>query len=85
MKAQGYKAKLVWEKPLETGWVKAAAPVIRKSSLGIATNNPALREVLDGLRGSFAGKCEKNGIPKKVWEPVYRDLLSLLKPLGIEI
>jgi hypothetical protein len=83
MKAQGYKAKLVWEKPLETGWVRAMAPVIRKSSLNIAANNPAMKEVLDRLSGTFIRECEKQKIAEKVWRPVYRDLLRLIKPLGI--
>jgi hypothetical protein len=85
MKAKGYQAHLIWEKPLEAGWVKAEAPVIQESSLGIAAGNPAVREVLDGLRGSFIGDCEKRSIPKEVWRPVYRDLQTLLKPLGMEI
>jgi hypothetical protein len=36
MKAQGYKAKLIWEKPLEAGWVRTAVPVIHESSVNIA-------------------------------------------------
>ena len=81
MKAQGYRARLVLEKPLEKGWVRAAAPVIRESSLGIAGNNPAIREVLENLSGTFIFDCEKKKIPKEVWEPVYRDIQVLLKPL----
>ena len=81
MKAQGYRARLVWEKPLDSGWVRAATPVIRESSLGIAENNPAIREVLENLSGTFIFDCEKRKIPKGVWEPVYRDIQVLLKPL----
>jgi hypothetical protein len=84
MKAQGYKAKLVWEKPLETGWVRAAAPVIRESSLNVAANNPAMKEVLGRLSGTFIRECEKQKIAEKVWKPAYKDLLRLIKPLGIE-
>jgi hypothetical protein len=84
MKAQGCKAKLIWEKPLESGWVRAAAPVIRESSLNIAVNNQAMKEVLDGLSDMFIHECERQKIAEKVWKPVYRDLLTLLKPLGIE-
>jgi hypothetical protein len=84
MKAQGYKAKLVWEKPLETGWVRTAAPVIRESSLNIAAANPAMKEALGRLSGTFIHECKKQKIAEKVWEPVYRDLLRLIKPLGIE-
>jgi hypothetical protein len=84
MKAQGYTAKLIWEKPLEPGWVMTAAPVIRESSLGSAGSNPAIREVLEDLGGAFITACEKRGVPKDIWEPVYRDLLTLLKPLAGE-
>jgi hypothetical protein len=84
MKAQGYKARLVWEKPLETGWVRTAAPVIRESSINIAAANPAMKEVLDRLSGTFIHECKKRKIAEKVWEPVYRDLLLLIKPLGLE-
>jgi hypothetical protein len=84
MKAQGYKAKLIWEKPLETGWVRAAAPVIRESSLNIAAHNPDVKEVLDRLSGTFIFECKRQKIAEKVWKPVYRDILTLLKPLGIK-
>lgn len=83
MKAQGCRARLVWEKPLEAGWVRTAAPVIRESSLDIAGRNPAIGEALEGLYGAFTVGCEKKGIPQEEWEPVYRDFLTLLKPLGI--
>jgi hypothetical protein len=82
MKAQGYKAKLIWEKPLKTGWVRTAAPVIRESSLNVAATDPAIKDVLEDLCGAFITACEKRGIPKDTWEPVYRDLLTLLKPLA---
>jgi hypothetical protein len=81
MKAQGYKAKLIWEKPPEPGWVKVEAPVIRENSLNVAATDPAIREVLKSLCGAFITACEKQGVPKDIWEPVYRDLLTLLKPL----
>lgn len=82
LKAQGYKARLVWEKPLEAGWVKTATPVIRESSLNIAENNPAIKEILERLSGTFIYECKKQGIPEKTWDPVYRDFLTLIKPLG---
>jgi hypothetical protein len=85
MKAQGYRARLVWEKPLESGWVRIAAPIIRESSLGIAGNNPAFREVLENLSGTFISDCKKKKIPNDVWEPVYKDIQVLLKPLLGEI
>jgi hypothetical protein len=84
MKAQGYKAKLVWEKPLESGWVRVAVPVIRESSFNIAAHNPAMKETLGRLSDTFISECKRQKIAEKVWKPVYRDLLSLLKPLGIE-
>jgi hypothetical protein len=81
MKAQGYKAKLIWEKPLESGWVRMVAPVIRESSLNIAASYPEIKEILEDLCGAFITTCEKRGIPKDTREPIYRDLLTLLKPL----
>jgi hypothetical protein len=84
MKAQGYKAKLIWEKPLEAGWVRVEAPVIRESSLTIAANNPAMKEVFGKLSGTFIFECKRQKIAEKVWKPVYKDILTLLKPLGIE-
>jgi hypothetical protein len=81
MKAQGFHARLVWKKLLDTGWVRAAAPVIRKSSLDSAKNNQAIREVLENIGGGFIMDCKKLNIPKEVWEPVHRDIQILLKPL----
>ena len=81
MKAQGYHTRLIWEKPLESGWVRAAAPVIRGSSLNIIRDNSAMREVLEDLIITFTVDCEKRKIPKEVWDPVYRDIQVLLKPL----
>lgn len=46
MKAKGCRARLVWEKPLDTGWIRVDAPVIRKSSVDIVKGNPAIGEVL---------------------------------------
>jgi hypothetical protein len=59
MKDQGHKAKLIWEKPLETGWVRTASPVIRESSLNIAAKNPAMKEVLGKLSGTFIFECKR--------------------------
>jgi hypothetical protein len=84
MKAQGYKAKLIWEKPLEAGWVKVEAPIIRENSLEITGNNPEIGEVLHGLFGKFIFECKKQGISEERWRPVYRDFQTLLKPLGLE-
>jgi len=81
MKAQGYRARLVWEKPLDKGWARAAAPVIRESSLSITGNNSAIKDILENLSGAFIVNCEKRNIPKEVWGPVYRDIQVLLKPL----
>jgi hypothetical protein len=81
MKALGHKARLVWEKPLEAGWVKAAAPVIRESSLHIAESNPSMAKALEQLSGTFIFECKKQGIPEETWNPVYRDFLTLLRPL----
>jgi hypothetical protein len=81
MKAQGYKARLVWEKPMEAGWIKVAAPVIREGSLHVTENNPTIKEILGRLSGTFISECKKQGISEKTWNPVYRDFLTLIKPL----
>lgn len=81
MKAQGYRARLTWEKPLEPGWIRAASPVIRESTLHVAKNNLAIKEVLEILSDTFVFECKRQRIPEKTWNPVYRDFLALLKPL----
>jgi hypothetical protein len=83
MKAQGYKAKLIWEKPLETGWVRTAVPVIHESSVNIAFKDQGMREILEYMIGSFISNCERKGIQRKIWRPIYEDIMNLLKPLGI--
>jgi len=80
MKAQGFKARLVWEKPLGSGQIRAAAPVIREASLSIVRSNPTIREVLENLCETFKMDCERKQIQKEVWNPVYRDIQVLLKP-----
>jgi hypothetical protein len=80
MKAQGYKAKLIWERPLEAGWSKVST-AIRESSLSIGEVNPALQEIMERLFGMFIYECNQRGIPEKVWRPAYQDFLTLLKPL----
>jgi hypothetical protein len=80
MKAQGYRARLVWEKPLGSGQTRTAAPVIREASLSIIRSNPAIREVMENLCETFRIDCEKQEIPQKVWKPVYQDIQVLLKP-----
>jgi hypothetical protein len=70
----------MWERPLEAGWVKVSA-VIRESSLSIGTVNPELQEIMERLSGMFIYECNQQGIPEKVWRPVYQDFLTLLKPL----
>ena len=81
MKAQGYRARLVWEKPLDSDWVRAAAPVIRKSTLNIAKSNQAIGETTENIYWTFIEDCKKNKIPKTVWESVLKDIQILLKPL----
>jgi hypothetical protein len=65
MIARGYKAKLIREKPLKPGWVRAAAPVIRESSLNIAAHNPAMKKVLGRLSGTFIFECKRQKIAEK--------------------
>ena len=85
MKAQGYRARLVWEKPLGFGQIRAAAPAIRETSLSIFRSNPAVREVLENLCETFKMDCERKRIQKEIWNPVYRDIQVLLKPFIDEI
>jgi len=85
MKAQGYRARLVWEKPLKSGQIRVAAPVIRETSLSIVRSNPAVRKVLENLCETFKTDCEKQEIPQKAWKPVYQDIQVLLKPFLDEI
>lgn len=85
MKAQGYRARLVWEKPLGSGQIRTAAPVIRETSLSIVRSNPAIREVLENLCETFRMDCEKKRIQREIWNPVYRDIQVLLKPFLDEI
>ena len=81
MKAQGYRARLIWEKPLDTGLVRVPAPVLHKASVEIIKKNPVIREALEGVCGSFIMECEKKKISKDKWNPVYRDIQVLLEPL----
>jgi hypothetical protein len=83
MKAQGYTAKLIWEKPLETGLARTAVQVIHENSVNIAFKDQDIREILENMTGSFITGCERKGIPKKTWMPVYKDIMNLIKPLGI--
>jgi len=85
MKAHGYRARLVWEKPLCAGQIRTAAPVIRETSLSIIRSNPTIREVLEKLCEAFKMDCEKKRIQREVWNPVYRDIQVLLKPFLDEI
>jgi len=85
MKAQGYQARLIWEKPLGSGQIRTAAPVIRETSLSIVRSNPVIREVLENLCETFKTDCEKKRIQRDVWNPVYRDIQVLLKPFLDEI
>ena len=80
MKAQGYRTRLVWEKPLGSGQIRTATPVIRETSLSIVRSYPAMREVLENLCETFKMDCEKQEISQKVWKPVYQDIQVLLKP-----
>ena len=42
----------------------------------------AIEGVLEEICRIFSEDCEKRGITREEWEPVYRDLQALLKPLG---
>ena len=85
METQSYKERLVREKPLGSGLIRVATPVIRETSLSIVKSNPAVREVLKNLCETFKMDCEKQEIPQKVWKPIYQDIQVLLKPLLGEV
>jgi hypothetical protein len=78
MKAQGYHAVLTWEKPLPPDMVKVSA-IIHKNSLNIADQEDS------GIRNAMRNFCTEIFMMqqnKEISNDVYRDILSLLKPLG---
>jgi hypothetical protein len=76
MKAQGYKAHLIWEKPLPPGTVKASA-CIHESSRGIANDKDSGKPLYD-LGLAVFRLYKENRISKEL----YQDIQELLKPLG---
>lgn len=87
MAAAGFRQVAAWEKPLPhhyerkkalpSGMVKIAVP-IRESSLGIAGKSPEVLAAVKKLKADAWGLYDK----KKITDAVYRDILSLLLPLG---
>jgi hypothetical protein len=76
MNAQGYKAHLIWEKPLPPGMVKTIA-YIHEDTLNIMTDLEK-REALQAL-GLSVFKLYQD---QRITSEIYRDILELLKPLG---
>jgi DNA-binding MltR family transcriptional regulator len=76
MKAKGYKAHLVWEKPLPPGMVKAIAN-IHESSLNRVADETK-RNPLHDLWLSVSVLYQDQRISREA----YDDILELLKPLG---
>jgi hypothetical protein len=76
MKAKGYKAHLIWEKPLLPGMVKTIA-YIHENSLNIAADGEK-REALHDLRLYLFGLYQDQRITREIHE----DILELLRPLG---
>jgi hypothetical protein len=78
MKAQGYHAVLAWEKPIPPDMVKVSA-IIHKSSLDIAGRK-------DTEAGQFIHHLYDEVLighqKRKISDDTYRDILSLLTPLG---
>jgi hypothetical protein len=77
MKAQGYHAVLIWEKPVPPDMVKVSA-IIHKSSLGIAgREDTEAGRFIQHLYSEILTGHQKRKISKET----YRDILSLLNPL----
>jgi hypothetical protein len=76
MKAQGYKAHLIWEKPPVPGMVKAIA-YIHETSLNITTDEKKGAALHD--LGVSVFKLYQD---QRITREIYQDILELLKPLG---
>jgi hypothetical protein len=76
MKAQGYKARLIWEKPPAPGMVKTIV-YIHENSLNLAADEKKGKPLHD-LGLSVFKLYQDQKIPRET----YRDILELLKPLG---
>jgi hypothetical protein len=90
MAARKYTRLPAWEKDQGPGYGKKApadgtvriAAVIHESTLDAVTNNPTIKQALSRLAGGFIKDTES--LPRKEWEPVYRDIQELLRALGNE-
>jgi hypothetical protein len=67
------------EKPIPAGMVKAAV-AIHESSLDIAGKAPEIKQALSAALGAFLREVEK--FPRSAWGNAYKDIQSLLRPLG---
>jgi hypothetical protein len=76
MKAQGYKAHLTWEKPLQPGMVRTSAS-IHESSRGIANDKDGGQPLYD--LGLAVFRLYKEN---RITGELYQDIQELLKPLG---
>jgi hypothetical protein len=87
MKAQGYRALLVWDKPPEKGKVKAwpagAAPLIREKTAGICERDANIKAAVDSMFTAFfhSMRGDKDNMSREAWA-VYKDIEALLFPLG---
>jgi hypothetical protein len=75
MKTQGYKAYLIWDKPLLPGMVKTSA-CIHESSRGIANDRDGEKPLHDLGLDLFK---LNNG--NQISKELYQDIQELLKPL----
>jgi hypothetical protein len=75
MKAQGYKQKTVWVKPIPSSMVEKTA-VIHESSLGVGKTNPDIENALSRAVYGFLTDIKKLSIPH---ETLYKDVRELLR------
>jgi hypothetical protein len=87
MKARGYRALLIWDKPPEKGKVKAwppgAVPVISEKTAGICERNEDYRKAVNVALTAFftSMRGDKDTMNREGWT-VYHDIETLLSPLG---
>jgi hypothetical protein len=88
MTAAGFRQAPAWEaapsprgkeKPLPAGVVKTAV-AIHESSLDIADRAPEIQKALSLALGAFLQEVEN--LPRSAWGNAYKDIQSLLRPLG---
>jgi hypothetical protein len=89
MKEKGYKEIRTWERQPEPGmvkpWGELSPPHIRESTVGICERDPAVKKAVDRMMSAFLAtlRGEDETLDKEQWN-IYRDIETLLSPLGHE-